>query len=129
MPLGARIRVTFHRTVAVEYELAVMMSPFGVLSTSIDSSGNRTSQVGQYGQLDNYQTTFMWVQGADPNEVDPGALSSVTLDFLALPQKADDFVSVRIDMVFVDGGVLDFIASARLESVSFSCPAIDGSAG
>jgi hypothetical protein len=122
MPTSASINLQFPASVAVGQDLAITLSPFGVISMSIDASGATTNHIGQDGQRDNFAITFLWMQGANPKEVDAGPLSSVTLRVVQLPQYEGDLGIVHLDMHFTDGGVLDFDVAEPVMTLVLGCP-------
>ncbi|HZS40507.1 MAG TPA: hypothetical protein VFF06_26930 [Polyangia bacterium] len=116
------ILISFRRTVPINQDVPITLMPFGVIFSSTDSSGQTTlTQYGQSGQFGNYLVTLQWLRG--PNAPDSQPLASATLDFLALPQKDGDVATVRMVLVFEDGGVLDQVVSEPLTTALSGCPA------
>jgi hypothetical protein len=67
-------------------------------------------------------TTFSYGQGWDPSAIDTGAFDSATITIAAMPTQDGQPLTVRIQLHFVDGRVLDETFSAPLSTEFSGCP-------
>jgi hypothetical protein len=67
------------------------------------------------------QLLFVYGQRDDPSEIDAGAFDSVTLTYAAIPSADREPLTVREQVHFVDGKVLDKTYSAPLQTEPEPC--------
>lgn len=107
-------------TVGTPVMLAVLpYSPQGTKITAPDGSvGLYADQSAESGLL-----YFSYTQGTDPNEIDTGAFDAVTLTVVAMPLMDGDPLTIRVQVHFADGKVLDETFSGALTTLPNTCPA------
>jgi hypothetical protein len=67
--------------------------------------------------------TFSYTQGKGPGEIDLGAFDSVVVTLLAMPTAAGEPMTMRFQVHFIDGKVLDETFSGTLYSSYLGCGA------
>jgi hypothetical protein len=67
--------------------------------------------------------TFAYSQGANPSEIDTGAFDVATITVVNMPTKDGEPLTVRIQLHFVDGRVMDETFSAPLSTEAAGCAA------
>jgi hypothetical protein len=66
--------------------------------------------------------SFTYTQGTDPSEIDTGAFDAVTLTVVAIPLMDGDPLTIRVQVHFVDGKLLDETFSGALTTLPNNCP-------
>jgi hypothetical protein len=123
--LGPRTETPYNE-LSVEYEagvvvgkpIALTVAPFQAHGSEVGDGPWYAAQNAQSGQV-----SFGYQQGADPSNFDQVAFDSVTLTFEAIPTEDGAPLTVRLQVHFTDGKVLDETFSADLTTDAGGCPA------
>ena len=118
------LSVSFMSPVPVGTPLALAVQPFSTMETTVESpDGGALSYAGQ-DALGSGDIDVNYSQGSGPTHIDPNAFDSVVMTILAMPAQDGDPLTIRLQIHFVDGQILDDTFSSPLVSViSSSCPA------
>jgi hypothetical protein len=102
--------------------IALAPLPFKAQGTGIDSQppGMTTWYPAQGASGGGVNFTFL--QGSDPNEIDPGAFDSVVVTLTQLPTSDGAPFAARLQIHFVDGKQLDASFSNALTTSVSGCP-------
>jgi hypothetical protein len=111
------LSITFNSPVAVGTPLALTVQPF----VMDGSQSGTTTYPDQTAQADNVR--FVYSQGTGSSAIDTGAFDTVTFTLLAMPAQDGDPLTVRLQVHFVDGKVLDETYSGPVTTDSAGCPA------
>jgi hypothetical protein len=118
------ITVSFQRDIPRDEPIAIDLQPFGVVASSTDANGHVMNFLGQNGTISaGSDGSFGFSQGIDPNELDPSAIQSATIEVHAVPQAEGAYGSIRIDLTFTDGKVFDTLVEEPIHTGFSGCPA------
>lgn len=86
-------------------------------------------QNAEYQSSQSVTLNFSYTQGTNPNEIDNGAFDAVTLTLVAMPRMEGDPLTIRVQVHFADGRLLDETFSGALTTLPHGCPAVEPRAG
>ncbi len=115
------LEISFPTPATVSVPVMPAVQPFTQDGTGIGLADGGT----QWHAAQNAQGSginFNYAQGSDPSEIDTGAFDAVTITILAMPTKDGDPLTIRLQIHFVDGRVLDETFSGPLFSSWSGCP-------
>jgi hypothetical protein len=106
---------------AVGAPVAMAVQPYSPRGTKIEGPDGGFGLYADQSS-DNGVLNFSYTQGTDPGELDTGEFGAVRLTMVALPRIDGDPLTIRVQVLFADGKVLDDTFSAPLRTVPAFCP-------
>lgn len=108
---------------AVGAPLALAVMDFTPQGTGVTDPGTGTTTWYAFQYATAGSVRFLDSQGVNPSEIDPGAFDAATVTILRMPAANGDPFTVRLQVHFADGNLLDETFSAATATVASGCPA------
>jgi hypothetical protein len=102
--------------------IALTVQPYSMMAYGIETPNGATTWYGGQTAASGNSDFEFW-QSADPTEIDVGGFDSATVTALQLPAQDGDPLTMRFQVRFVDGRVLDETFSSQLVTHPVSCGA------